>query len=188
MNRFKNPSPAGFVFSGKRLSLNSEAMGGGRIFIEFYKENGTVVFDLFFDRLADDDGEREFIYSTSSRFGVIYNYYGLDNSQYLDISQTVTQSLEQQSCMVLKGYVKVKEIHGTPIYSRIFYSAEYLCERDGKIVSHGTASDAVYNELEFERGWMIDKTEGVDHAQTARFLVSKFYIFYEKTVVTEPEK
>ena len=181
LNKFKKAHPRGYIYSGNRLTLETEASSGGRIYLEFYKEEGEVVFDVFFDRLSSDDKERQLVYSTSNRYGVIYNYYGLDKSQYFDITQTVTQSTEQESCMSLKGKVKAKEIEGEVLYSQITYTAEYYVLREGeKIIMHSSSNEKLLDTLEFEKGWMIDKIDGVDHTQTAKFILSDFYIFYEK--------
>lgn len=186
LNAYKNGNPRGFIYSGNRLSFIHRERYGGISYIEFYKENGEIVFDLYYDNDEyDREDNRRLIYSTSNRYGVIYNYYGLDKSQYFNITQNVSQSTEQESCMALKGHVEAKEIDGTVIYSRILYCAEYQVERNGKVTWHGTTTDTVYDSLNFERGWIIDKIDGIDHTQTAKFILSDFYILYEKNVKSE---
>ena len=63
---------------------------------------------------------------------------------------------------------------------RFLYSAEYYVLRDEGAILHGTASETVIDKLEFSCGWMLDKTKGIDHAETAKFHLKRFYIFYEK--------
>ena len=73
-----------------------------------------------------------------------------------------------------------KEIDGTVLYSRFLCSAEYYVLREDGPILHGTSNETVTDKLELERGWMLDKIDGIDHAQTAKFYLSRFYIFYEK--------
>lgn len=184
LNKFKNLAPKGFIYSGDYLTIRSryQYSYSSIIELEFYKENGNIVYDIYYTEDENKPDEREFVYSTSERYGVLYNYYGLDKSLYFNIKQTVSQSTEQESCMSLKGYVSTKEINGTVIYSRFLYCAEYQVYRDNKIIYHNTSTDVVINKLEFERGWMIDKIDGVDHSETAKFILSDYYIFYKKNV------
>ena len=180
LNDYKNIDPSELDYSGERLRMMRHERYGGISYIEFYKENGKVVFDLYHDEREYDGEERRLVYSTSDRYGVIYDYYGLDKSEYFDITTTVTQSTEQESCMSLKALVKAKEIDGTVLYSRFSCSAEYYVLREDGPILHGTANETVTDKLELERGWMLDKIDGIDHAQTAKFYLSRFYIFYEK--------
>ena len=185
LNDYKDGHPRGFYYSGERLTIRRNEKYNGYIEFEFYKENGEAVYDIYYTEDEEKPDERRLIYSTSDRYGVIYNYYGLDKSEYFDITQTVGQSTEQESCMSLKACVEAKEIEGTVLYSRLLYSAEYYVQRGGKAILHGTANETVIDKLEFECGWMLDKIDGIDHAETAKFYLSRFYIFYEKNAETE---
>ena len=185
LNDYKNGHPRGFYYSGERLTRRHSEKYNGYIEFEFYKENGEVIYDIYYTKDEEKPDERRLVYSTSDRYGVIYNYYGLDKSEYFDITTTVTQSTEQESCMSLKAHVKAKEIDGTVLYSQILYSAEYYVPRDGGAVLHGTTNETVRDKLEFKCGWMLDKIDGVDHAETAKFYLSRFYIFYEKNTETK---
>ena len=179
LSNYKNMNPAGFDYSGERLSVMRRERYGGISYMEFYKENGEVVFDLYYDKQEYDGEERRLVYSTSERYGVIYNYYGLDKSQYFDITQTVTQSKDEENVMNLWGYVKAKEIDGRVLYSNISYRAEYQILRDGRIMTY-ESTDSVTDKLNFDRGYGMEKIDGVDHTETAKFIISDFYIFYEK--------
>ena len=119
------------------------------------------------------------VFSTSEKYGVIYNYYGLDKSKYFNVKYTVEQSSEDASCMLLKGYVEPKEFEGTVLYSEIVYYMEFLVNRDGKNIIHGN-NETIIDVMSFNRGFLIDKIEGVDHKQTSSFIIQDFYIFYEK--------
>ena len=180
LNDYKTVNPRGFYYSGERLTIGRNAKYNGYIEFEFYKENEKVVYDIYYTKNEEKPEERQIVYSTSERYGVIYNYYGIDKLQYFDITQTVEQSTEDKSCMTLRGYVKAKDIDGTVVYSRLLYSAEYYIKKDGKAVLHGTTNETLVNKLQFNAGWMLDKIEGIDHTQTAKFVLVDFYIFYEK--------
>lgn len=180
LNDYKDAHPRGFYYSGDRLTIRRNQTTYSFVEFEFYKENGEVVYDIYYTKDEEKPDERRLVYSTSDRYGVIYNYYGLDKSEHFDITTTVTQSTEQESCMSLKAHVKAKEIDGTVLYSRFLYSAEYYVPRDEGHVLHGTANETVTDKLNFECGWMLDKIDGIDHAETAKFYLSRFYIFYEK--------
>ena len=185
LNNYKDGNPRGFFYSGERLTWRRSVKYNGYTDLEFYKENGKVVYDLYYTKDEEKPDERRLVYSTSDRYGVIYDYYGLDKSQYFDITQTVTQSTEQESCMSLKAHVKAKEIDGEVLYARFSYSAEYYVLGEDGPVLHGTANETVTDTLDFSFGWMLDKMDGINHAETAKFIFSRFYIFYEKNVEAE---
>ena len=185
LNDYKDGHPRGFYYSGERLTRRRNEKYNGYIELEFYKEKGEVVYDIYYIKDEEKPDERRLVYSTSDRYGVIYNYYGLDKSEHFDITTSVTQSTEQESCMSLKARVKAKEIDGKVLYSRFLYSAEYYVLRDGKAILHGTTNETVTDKLEFNCGWMLDKIDGIDHAETAKFYFSRFYIFYEKSAENE---
>lgn len=185
LNDYKDANPRGFYYSGDRLAIRRNEKYNGYVEFEFYKENGEVVYDVYYTKDVENPEERRLVYSTSDRYGVIYNYYGLDASEYFDITKTVTQSTEDKNCMSLKAHVKAKEIDGTVLYSRFLYSAEYYVKRDEGAVLHGTTNETVIDKLEFKCGWMLDKIDGIDHGETAKFYFSRFYIFYEKNVENE---
>ena len=183
LNRFMDANPRSFIYSGKRLKLQKNY--GGIVELEFYKENGEVVYDVYFDKAQDDEEERRLVYSTSDRYDVIYNYYGVDKSQYFNITQTVTQSPYEQDVMVLWGNVETKENDGTVIYSNIGYRATYQkLGNDGELIE-AVSSDNAYDKLSFERGYGMEKIDGVDHTETAKFTVYDYYIFYKKNSATE---
>ncbi len=185
LNDFKNGHPRGFYYSGERLTRRHSLKYNSYAYLEFYKENGEIVYDIYYTKDEEKPEQRRLVYSTSDRYGVIYNYYGLDKSEYFDITTTVTQSTEQESCMSLKAQVKAKEIDGKVLYSRFLYSAEYYVKRDEGPILYGTSNETVTDKLEFKCGWMMDKIEGIDHAETAKFYFLDFYIFYEKNTETE---
>lgn len=185
LNDYKDGHPRGFYYSGERLTRRRVLKYYDYVELEFYKENGEVVYDVFYTEDEEKPEERRLVYSTSDRYDVIYNYYGLDKSEYFDITTTVTQSTEQESCMSLKAHVKAKEIDGTVLYSQFLYSAEYYVLREDGPVLHGTANETVTDTLDFSFGWMLDKMDGINHAETAKFNFSHFYIFYAKNIEAE---
>ena len=185
LNDYKDGHPRGFYYSGERLTRRRVIKYYDYVELEFYKENGEVVYDIYYTRDEAKPDERRLIYSTSDRYGVIYNYYGLDESLHFDITTTVAQSTEDASCMSLKAHVKAKEIDEKVLYSKFLYSAEYYVKRNDGPVLHGTTNETVTDKLEFKCGWMLDKIDGIDHAETAKFILVDFYIFYEKNTETE---
>ena len=177
---FGDPTPANFIYSGDRLTLLKHERYGGVTYVELYREGNEIVYDLLYDKNEyDGKDERRLVYSTSDRYGVIYDYRGLDRSVYFDVTETVTQSTEQESCMTLRGEVTLRDVDGTLLYSRIRYLAEYKVLRDGKITD-SESGDVVIDDTDFTRGFMIDKIDGVDHTDSAHFSVTDFYVFYEK--------
>ena len=168
-----------YTYTGDRLMLTTYDRYNDLIYLEFYKENGKIVYDLYYCEERENPENRQLVYSTSERYSVIYYYYGIDVSQYFHISQQVEQSSEDQNCMHLLGKVELKEIDGTILYSQISYKASYQVQSDGKVL-FSDSSDTVINKTNFERGFLIDKIEGVDHAQNATFTLKSFYILYEQ--------
>ena len=185
LNKYKESNPRGFYYSGERLTIRRRVKYDDYVELEFYKEGGEVVYDVYYIEDQDEPTERRLVYSTSDRYGVIYNYYGLDKSLYFDITTTVTQSTEQESCMSLHAKVEAKEIDGVVLYSRFSYSAEYYVERDEGPILHGSSNETVIDDLSFECGWMIDKIDGISHEETAKFYLKNFYIFYLKNAENE---
>lgn len=177
LNRFKKLNPKGFYYSLDRLTIIQEASTGGQIQVEFYKENDKVVYDIYFDRYKDDEKEKRLVYSTSDSYGVIYYYYGIEKESIFDISYTLIS--ESSSNVILRGYVKLKEIDGTVLYSQIGYKATFMVKDDYKVLEKDS-TDIAYDDLEFERGYSIDIIDGVDHQKTSKFTVYDFYIFYKK--------
>ena len=152
---------------------------------EFYKEDGKVVCDLYYLQDEGTPEERKILfYSTSDRYEVIYNCYGDDVTDYFDISQTVEQSTKDENMMLLEGHAELKELPGTVVYTQIKYRAEYSIVNDGKITSM-VKNNQINNQTTINQSYLIDKIEGVDHTQTAKFTVYDYYILYEKNIETE---
>ena len=103
---------------------------------------------------------------------------------YFDISQTVEQSSKNEIMMLLKGHAEVKELPGTVVYTQIKYRADYSIVHDGNISSM-IKNDQINNQTTINQSYLIDKIEGVDHTQTAKFTVYDYYILYEKNIETE---
>ncbi len=180
LNRhFVDRKALNYTYSGERLSLVYHDLPNGLVTMEFYKESGKIVYDLYYAKDKNKSDERRLVYSSSERYGVIYNYYGLDITQYVDVSHTVEQSTEQESCVVLRGTAKIKNVGGEILYSSLSYRAEYYVLRDGKAIGN-TSFEHRPDVTEISVGYMFDKIDGIDHAETARFWISDFYIFYKK--------
>ena len=181
LNDFKGANSRGFVYSGERLTMRRMETYYSYVVTEFYKEDGKVVCDLYY--LQDEGAPEEskiLFYSTSDRYEVIYNCYGDDVTDYFDISQTVEQSTKDENMMLLEGHAELKELPGTVVYTKIKYRAEYSIVHNGKITSM-VKNEQVNIQTTINQSYLIDKIEGVDHTQTAKFAVYDYYILYEKT-------
>ena len=83
--------------------------------------------------------------------------------------------------------IKVKSLSllkRTVAYTQIKYRAEYSIVHNGKITSM-VKNDHINNQATINQSYLIDKIEGVDHTQTAKFTVYDYYILYEKNIETE---
>ena len=185
LNEFKGANSRGFVYSGERLTMRRMESYYSYVVTEFYKEDGKVVCDLYY---LQDEGTPEeskiLFYSTSDRYEVIYNCYGDDVTDYFDISQTVEQSTKDENIMLLEGHAELKELPGTVVYTQIKYRAEYSIVHDGKISSM-VKNDQINSQTTINQSYLMDKIEGVDHTQTAKFTVYDYYILYEKNTENE---
>ena len=178
MNRhFKNIGNA-LSFSGNRLSCGYSERVNQYVTIEFYRENGQIVYDLIYI----NDSEPHIVYSTSDRYGVLYNYYGIDKSAYVDVEYTVTQSEEDPAYDLLAGTVKIKPLDGTIIYSQLNVREWYqVLNRQGAVTTYENTSAHMFM-TEVEKSVLINRIDGVDHIESAKIECTNFYILYEKTV------
>lgn len=177
---FAKKEPANYTYTGERLMLTTYDRYNDLIYLEFYKEEGKIVYDLYYCQEREHPENKQLIYSTSQRYGTIYHYYGMNVDDYFYISQTVEQSAEDQNCMRLLGSVELKEIDGNILYSQISYKASYQVLYDDEVL-FTDSSDMIINKTKFEKGFLIDKIDGVEHARTATFTLKGFYILYEIT-------
>lgn len=183
MKDCKGNNPKGFVYSGERLTRYVSTNKYG-ISLEFYKEDGKVVCDMYYANGDATPNGSVLFYSTSSRYRVIYNYYGSDATQYFDISHTVEQSSESANMMLLNGNIQLKPLDGKVVFSQIKYRAEYDVMYDGKIMQR-TDNEIATNQATINKGWLIDKIGGVNHAETSQFSVYDYYILYEKDTLSK---
>ena len=181
---FKGANSRGFVYSGERLTIRRMESYYSYVVTEFYKEDGKVVCDLYYLKDEGTPEERKILfYSTSDRYEVIYNCYGDDVTNYFAISQAVEQSSKDENMMLLSGHAELKELPGTVVYTQIKYRAEYSIVNDGNITSM-VKNNQINNQTTINQSYLIDKIEGVDHSQTAKFSVYDYYIMYEKSEET----
>lgn len=167
----------GFDYSKDRLSLSYNERYHGLVTMEFYKENANVVCDLYYAEDEKKEDERYLVYSTSSKYGVIYNYYGMDKSLYFDIDYSINQSEEDKTMLLLKGEANIINILGDIIYSQLTYSVTFLVEKDNKITMR-EESEKVINVSNIEKGYLLSKLENQE--EKASFTINDFYILYEK--------
>ena len=180
MDIFKDLIVKGFDYSGDRLMLTYDEQDHSVVQLEFYKENGEIVYDMVNTAYWDTPVQKRLIYSTSDRYGVIYKRDGLEDSEYFNVTSSLSQSSELESCMLLMAEVELKEISGTVLYSRICYTAKYYAAYDGELTEN-ISNDSVEDVTKFNKGYLIEKIDGIDHAETAVFYLTDYYILYEKT-------
>ena len=181
LSTFRGLDPVDFLYSREKLTYRRYEMGG-ETEIEFYRENDRVVFDVFHDRNAYDGEDFRLIYSTSDRYGVIYNGGG-DHSDVFDVNIEILPSTEQTNVTVLWGSIKANDIDGEVIYSEISFRAEYPSLADGRIVMH-ESSDNKIDTLEIKRGYGMENVDPEDFAK-AKFELTDYYILYEKGEASE---
>lgn len=182
LTTFHGLDPADFLYSRKKLTYRRYEMGSGETEIEFYRENDRVVFDVFHDRNAYDGENFRLIYSTSDRYGVIYNGGG-DYSDVFDVNIEILPSAEETNVTVLWGSIEAKEICGEVIYSEISFRAEYPSRVDGKL-SINESSDKMIDTLKVKRGYAMENAVESDFDK-AEFLLTDYYILYKKPEIAK---
>lgn len=194
LNQFKDSETNYFRFTEDLLTLvkypnSSESKysyaNDSILTVEFYKENGKVVYDVYYIKDRNKPLVKDIIYSTSQNYGVIYNYYGLDKSQYFDVGQSVYQSEENEDYMILQGNVTAKNIGGPVYYSYIEYFFEYLSYKEDKdVVDYFIETkERITSRITFTDTlrYSIKKTKKTDHSKTSKFYLGNFYILYKKS-------
>ena len=170
-------APYMYDFSGDRLAMMRPEPGEKYTRIEYYLEDGNITYDLYY--LPEKDISK-LVYSSSNRYGAIYDYYGLDTSKYVDVDFTVEQSLEGSSLEVINGTATIKEVEGTILYTQLSITTQYKSEFDGNIITHESNTFAK-EQMQINIRILVNKIDGINHADTTKMYVSDFYIFYEKT-------
>ena len=72
----------------------------------------------------------------------------------------------------------------TVVYTQIKYRAEYNIVNEGNITSM-IKNDQINNQIIINQSYLMEKINGVDHTQTAKFNVYDYYVLYEKNIETE---
>lgn len=194
LNQFKDSATYDLIFTEDLLKIvkypNSYKSkysydSNSILTVEFYKENGKVVYDVYYIKDRNKPLVKDIVYSTSENYGVIYNYYGLDKSQYFDVSQSVYQNEKDEDYMILQGNVTAKNIEGSVYYSYIEYFFEYYSYKEDKDVvdylikkQEGITSRITFTDTLM---YSIKKTKKIDHSKTAKFYLGNFYILYKKS-------
>ncbi len=179
--KFKNTS---FIYSGDQLSKKLDlGYHQGKAEIKYYTEDGHIVFDLYhiqssgYDKLEASN----LVYSTSSRYGIIYNSQGFDYSQYIDVNYSVEPSTEASYCDLIKGTAKIKDFGKNIVYSQLSVAIEYYnLNAEGNPVLWTSSEGIERYKKEVTHGVLADRIEGIDHKETASFTLNDFYILYEK--------
>ena len=176
---FENISPKALIYAQDKLKVYRREKYNALTEIEFYLEDDKVVFDMNYildERHLED---KQLVFSTSKQYGYIYYYYGVDVSSYFDVYHLVEQSKENDNQVILKEYVKLKDLDGVILYSMIETRTEYKVIYDNDVLMRQEV-DTFIGNINIEKEYLIDKINGVDFQETSKFKVSDFYVFYKK--------
>ncbi len=187
MNQFLSHAKGDVYFYNKDYLSKEFRLTGyrGKVVVKYYRENGNIVYDVYYSDRSEESyngyEEPKLCYSTSEKYGVIYNYYGFDYSPYIDVSYSVGISSEQTSCDLIKGEAKIKDIGKGIVYSELSVSVEYYMEKeDGTPIRYSSSTGMIRGKTELSHGAIMDRIDGIDHRESAEFLLTNFYILYEK--------
>ena len=176
---FHEISPESFTFSGNRLKYYQSFDSTRQIKeFEFYRENGKIVFDLYYTEDKKVNDQRRLVFSSSEEYGVIYNYYGIDKTKYFDVSFSVEEGPENSHTMLLNGQATLKEVPGESLYSCVIYRVTYMRNYGGSITEF-SESEKLTDTTSINKSWSIVKIDGIDQVGTSSFAVTNFYIFYK---------
>ena len=81
--------------------------------------------------------------------------------------------------LILKEYVKLKDLDGVILYSEIETRTEYKVIYGNDVLMRQEV-DTFIGNINIEKEYIIDKINGVDFQETSKFKVSDFYVFYKK--------
>ena len=141
--------------------------------LEFYKENGIILYDLFIE-----DEKDTLIYSTSNNYNYIGYSYGMDFNDYFDMGYEI---LDDNSQVIFNCKSKFKKIDGNILYSYFKYVFDVNEKRKEN-------PDTIYVErfieyfydLEFEKTFKKEKYEGNNYNEISNLTLWDFYVFYKK--------
>ncbi len=183
LSKVKNRSP---VYTEDCLSkIFKTEHDNEKVVVKYYRENGNIVYDIYYSEAENsaktEFGEPKLVFSTSEKYGVIYNVYGFDRTPYFDVSYTVEQSTEDSSCDLIKGTAKIKDFGKKIVYSELSVNIEYYVLWNGENLSLNTSTKGTErNCTELTHGVLAERIEGVNHKESAKFNLRDFYILYEK--------
>lgn len=147
------------------------------VYLEFYKENEIIVYDL---RLNDrSTNEEHLIYSTSCRYEVIYTYYGIDFSQYVEVRYEIEQSMEEDNLELLEIDAKIKPVNGTIIYSQLSLIVNYKAKGIDDILNYQD-TELFRFTTEAKKGILLEKIDGINHYDSTSVKCNSIYVLYEK--------
>lgn len=178
--RFKNKQPTDYYYSSDRLTIKDYSLNknDNLLVVEFYKENGNVVYDVYFVRDYHEPSIRELVYSSSKQYDVIYYYQGIDKTLYFDVTQNI-YPYEDTDLVTLQGSA-IPKIDGEVIYSRITCYVEYQTYSDsnGKVLV--STEKTTQEGTSFGYTYRLKKEDGIDYNNTAKFILSDYYVLYKK--------
>lgn len=169
-----------FDYSRENLSITGyPSRQYSNTYMEFYKEDESVVFDFY----HIDEESDNLIYSSSKRYGLIWNAPGVDISKYFEVTKEVSPSQEDTTCDLLKATIKLNEdaINGTVIFSYMSSYFEYKrLNEEGKIISDIDKEGHNYTK-EIKISMLIERIEGINHSETTVVKPNSCFILYEIT-------
>ncbi|MCH5171463.1 MAG: hypothetical protein J1F31_01325 [Erysipelotrichales bacterium] len=168
-----------FNYCKDKLSYGYGDIYNRYVYIEFYRENDEIVYDLIYVEDVYKKTEPKLVYSTSNRYDVIYNYYGQDISKYVEVEYTIEESDTDPNFDLLTGKAIIKPVEGKIIYSQLNVRASFNILKDNKVIIKEDG-DLYRFTTEVEKSILIEKIENIDHKKTAKLKCIDFYILYEK--------
>lgn len=169
-----------FDYSRDNLSITGyPSRQYSNTYMEFYKEDECVVFDFY----HMDEESDNLIYSSSKRYGLIWNAPGIDISKYFEVTKEVTPSQEDTTCDLLKATIKLNEdaINGTVIFSYMSGYFEYKrLNEEGKVISDIDKEGHNYTK-EIKISMLMERIEGINHSETTIVKLNSCFILYEIT-------
>ena len=167
-----------FDYSRDNLSITGyPSRQYSNTYMEFYKEDKSVVFDFY----HMDEESDNLIYSSSKRYGLIWNAPGVDISKYFEVTKEVTPSQEDTTCDLLKATIKLNEdaINGTVIFSYMSGYFEYKrLNEEGKVISDIDKEGHNYTK-EIKISMLMERIEGINHSETTIVKPNSCFILYE---------
>ncbi len=143
-------------------------------YIEFYKEDGALVYDYY--KYSSSIEDWILYYSSSKKYGILYYQYGVEYSSLFDISFSVEKYSNGLDLLEAQVQLKEESIPGEILYSSFVTRITYKVLPNSEIIEHTNTISS--NEKTLNHSLLINKLEGIDHQNTTKVYLSDYYIFY----------